>query len=84
MLFSEWLADFIVDKTEILITEASKYPAHSVRRFSRGCEVWEIAITYTNKLIIRFGRTKIGEDEVAWSDWRTEHKVIIHPNEGEA
>lgn len=55
--FADWCKEFTVGKTEISSAESSDYfSVHSRRRFLEGTsKIWELAITYTGRLVVRFG-----------------------------
>lgn len=77
--YNDWLAELIQGKKEVPALETGeKYAIHSVRRYidTRG-NVWETAITYTGRLVVRTG--KIGPDgiNVTWEDWSTQHDIEV-------
>jgi hypothetical protein len=75
--YDDWLKDFLSGKTEVPALELSdKFAVHSIRRFLEGKDqIWETAITYTGRLVVRTGR--IGSDgiSVEWEAWLTQHDV---------
>lgn len=75
----EWLDEFMLGKVEIPPPPPSdRLAAHTIRSFLEGPDkVWEIAITYTERLVVRSGQ--IAEDgiEILWNRWTTEHDVHI-------
>ena len=79
MRFESWLTEFLKDKREVpLPDQASTYAIHTIRRFidKKNC-VWEIAFTYTGRLVIRSG--SIGADAltIKWGEWETDHEVEL-------
>jgi hypothetical protein len=77
--YIDWLAEFIKDKKEVPVTITNDgFAVHSTRRFldSKG-EIWEIAITYTGRLVIRKGIVISDGISVVWNDWITEHDVDL-------
>lgn len=79
----EWLTDFVRGKTEVPShTHSDQFAVHSIRRFFEGSDkVWEIASTYTGRLVVRSGQ--IAEDgvNVVWCQWKTEHDVDVSKSE---
>ncbi len=75
--YYEWFTEFIVGKREVPVSEThDRFAAHSTRRFiDQAGDIWEIASTYTGRLIVRKG--EVGNDGVTiqWQDWVTEHDV---------
>ena len=76
--YSDWLAEFKMGKTEVATIERPDptYAVHSMKRYLEGGHhLWETAITYTGRLVVRSGM--IGPDgvTVTWGDWTTEHEV---------
>jgi hypothetical protein len=80
MTFDDWLKDFTRDKREVGSADLSATHAiHTVRRFiDRESKMWEIAFTYTGRLVVRYGIIE-GPDGVTitWSAWVTRHDVDI-------
>jgi len=83
--FEGWLKEFLIGKTEVPTLELSdKFAVHSIRRFINGNHdsVWEIAFTYTGRLVCRKGH--IGSDGVTveWGEWVTKHDVALSKPSG--
>lgn len=79
MKYEDWLVDFLKDKKEVPSPAPSdKFAVHSVHRFiDDKHQLWEIARTYTGRLVVRSGT--IGSDGIAakWDDWITRHDVEL-------
>ncbi len=77
--YSEWVAQFSRDKKEVPApSERDKYAVHSVKRFIDTCGyLWETAITYTGRIVVRTGKVMANGTSVNWGDWKTEHDVEI-------
>ncbi len=75
--YDDWLKDFLSGKTEVPALELSdKFAVHSIRRFLEGKDrIWETAITYTGRLVVRSGRICSDGISVEWEDWLTKHDV---------
>ena len=78
--YSDWLSKFVIGKREVPSPETNDtHAVHSVRRYVDASDgIWEIARTYTGRLVVRTG--KIGTDgiTVIWESWITEHDVEFH------
>jgi len=82
--YQEWLKGFLVGKTEVPTLEFSdQFSVHSIRRFtaSEG-RVWEIAITYTGRLVLRSGQIEADGISIEWMQWMTQHDVLMPKKEG--
>lgn len=79
MKYEDWLVDFLKGKQEVPALEASdKFAVHSIRRYvDEEHQLWEIARTYTGRLVVRSGH--IGPDGIAveWGEWITRHDVEL-------
>lgn len=77
--FQDWLENFISDKREVPSPSSSnQFAIHSMRRFVGATDsVWEIAFTYTDRLVVRQGTIKADGVSVNWKPWATEHSVEI-------
>lgn len=78
MTYAEWQATFSEDKE--LVAEFSQldgYAVHSVRRYIRDKEVWDTALTYTGRLVVRSGLIADDGITVAWKEWQTLHDVTV-------
>ncbi len=74
--YDEWLKEFLSGKTEVpSIGSSDKFAFHSVRRFLEGNRIWETAITYTGRLVIRSGQIGADGISVEWTEWTTRHDV---------
>lgn len=82
----DWLYDFLRDKTEVPPPPHSdKLAVHSLRRFLEGSDkVWETAITYTGRLVVRSGCIADDRVEITWNQWQTEHDVHIPTEQSDA
>jgi hypothetical protein len=81
--YDEWLKDFLLGKTEVPTLELSdKFAVHSIRRFLEDKDqIWEIAITYTGRLVVRLGHIGADGITVKWDDWVTKHEVEMPKSE---
>lgn len=79
--FEEWLNGFLKDKKEINAESSPDIVAHDLRRFiDENSRIWEIAITYTDRLVVRQGAFEPDGVTVKWSHWNTMHEVKITKN----
>jgi hypothetical protein len=77
--YDDWLNEFIAGKTEVPTLEHSdSFSVHSIRRFLEGeFKVWEIAITYTERLVVRSGEISDDGITIKWNHWVTLHEVRV-------
>lgn len=77
--YDDWLEAFLRGKSEVPSLKLSdQFAVHSIRRFLEGKDrVWEIAITYTDCLVVRSGQIGADGITVAWSEWATERDVEV-------
>jgi len=78
--YEDWLAEFLKGKEEVpSLGTSDKFAVHSVHRYLDNDHhlLWEIAVTYTGRLLVRSG--KIGPDgiTVEWNEWVTRHDVEL-------
>lgn len=77
--FDEWLKDFVVGKRRVGSSgQLNEHAVHSVERYLDGDGlVWEFALTYTDRLVVRSGT--VGKDGVTieWGNWQTKHDVNV-------
>ena len=77
--YREWLCSFAKDKDHVGSGDlSSSYAIHSVQRYvDRQFHVWEIGLTYTDRLVVRSG--PVGPDGVSieWGGWKTQHHVQV-------
>ena len=80
MNYSDWLLEFEKDKTFLTtIGQSSIDAVFDIRRYMDSSKmIWEIGITYTDRLVVRQG--SIAEDEITilWAPWRTHHDIELH------
>jgi len=78
MSFDQWLVNFIKDKKEVPSLDPSAYAIHTIRRFIdiKDC-VWEIAFTYTGRLVVRSGKVDSDGITIKWAEWDTRHDVTL-------
>ncbi|MGZ3690749.1 MAG: hypothetical protein ACXVAX_04560 [Pseudobdellovibrio sp.] len=76
--FYEWLYEFADGKTEVPTPETSDlFSVHSKRRFIEDKKIWEIAFTYTGRLVVRFGQVDSEGVNIEWNDWETQHDIEV-------
>lgn len=78
MTYDEWLAAFSAAKELVAeFPQSDGYAVHTVRRYIKDRQIWDTAITYTGRLVVRSG--VISEDgvTVAWEAWQTLHDVKV-------
>lgn len=77
--YDEWLAEFTKDKKEIgTFDQSTTHAVHTVRRYLDGDNhIWEIAFTYTGRLVVRSGPIEPDGVSVKWGNWVTRHDVQI-------
>ena len=76
--FDAWYAEFARGKKEVSTNEQSdSYALHSIRRFMEDGNLWEIAFTYTGRLVMRTGWIDPDGIRVSWMDWQTLHDVLV-------
>ena len=77
--YDDWLEEFISGKSEIPSLELSNdFSVHSIRRFLEGkTKVWEVAITYTGRVVVRFGEISSDGVTIEWNPWTTLHDVEV-------
>lgn len=79
MEYEQWLPEFTKDKKEVESFDLSnQHAVHSIRRFldARNC-LWEIALTYTGRLVTRRGCIESDGVTVDWEPWVTRHDVEL-------
>lgn len=86
MKYEEWIREFIKGKKELPAPEASdKFAVHTTRRYvDYSGDLWETAITYTGRLVVRWGRIALDGVSVAWGEWITQHDVVVPEKSPEA
>lgn len=79
MQFQEWFEAFVRGKVEVPASESyDQLAVHSLRRFVEGSDrIWEIAATYTGRLVIRSGQIQPDGLNVTWEHWKTEHGITM-------
>ncbi len=77
--YIEWFSEFIKGKREVPVSEThDRFASHSTRRFvDQTGDIWEIASTYTGRLIVRKGLVAEDGVTIGWEDWITEHNVVL-------
>lgn len=77
--YDEWLADFVKDKKEVATSgDLSSFALHDVRRYIDGKNhIWEIAFTFTGRLVIRSGVIAADGINIEWENWATRHDIEI-------
>ncbi len=81
VLFTDWLCEFSKDKQLVSTTEQSDaYAVHSIMRYIDQTGIlWEVAQTYTGRVVIRKGVTSETELTVEWTRWETLHHLVVAP-----
>lgn len=80
--FQQWLEEFLQGKKEIPVSDEKHAAVHSVRCFSDSSgRLWEIAFTYTGRLVVRTGQVSRAGNNVSWEPWATQHDVEVPPKE---
>lgn len=78
MKYDEWLSTFLKDKKEVACSELDTYAVHTVRRFiDKGNRVWELALTYTGRLVSRSGSIESDGLTISWAEWTTHHDIEL-------
>jgi hypothetical protein len=83
MIFSEWLKDFSRQKKYLgKIDQPITGTLYGIERYIdyQGA-LWEYGFTYTNRLVVRSGILDAKNRMVTWSEWQTQHHVIIFENQ---
>lgn len=78
--YDQWFIEFTRGKTEVTPSEPSSVLAvKCVRRFidSGSGQIWEIAITYTDRLVTRSGPISGDGVTIKWGNWNTHHEIEI-------
>jgi len=80
--YSDWLREFTFGKREVPASPSNdQYGVRDLRRYvNKQGEVWETAVTYTGRLVLRSGT--IGKDGISieWQSWITEHDIELPPD----
>ena len=78
--FEDWVAEFSKDKTEVGgLEQSTLFAVHTIRRFlEKETLLWEIAFTYTGRLVVRSGLIDADGVTIKWTDWITHHDVDVH------
>ncbi len=79
MDYAKWLDEFTKGKKQVAeFTQSDTFAVHSIRRFmDEKHHLWEIALTYTSKLVVRSGVIQSDGITVKWENWETRHDVDI-------
>lgn len=76
MQYKYWLRLFNKDKKLISTYDICHVESvHSIRRYvDKDNRIWETAITYTNKIVVRRGLPEEA-GTIRWFEWETLHEV---------
>jgi len=78
LTFKDWYDNFTSTKKEVPSNDQSDdYAIHSIRRYVGEEQLWEIAFTYTGRLVMRCGPIEPGGIKIKWGEWETLHHVIL-------
>lgn len=77
--FDEWLKEFARDKRLVATFQQSDtFAVYDIRRYGNlERSLWEIAYTYTDRLVMRSGKIRDDGVNVDWSEWQTLHEVEV-------
>lgn len=76
--YDEWLRSFLEDKEQVPGSEQSTYAVHTVQRYmDRNRRLWEMAFTYTDRVVTRSGAIQPDGVTVEWTDWTTQHEIKL-------
>lgn len=78
--YPAWLKEFLKGKEEVPGNfESGAFALHSTRRYidKKSNTVWETAITFTGRLVVREGKLGRDETQVKWGQWDTLHNVTV-------
>jgi len=76
--YKTWLKNFVAGKKEVPSNDhAGTHAVHSIRTFADDHQVWEIAFTYTGRVVLRFGLLQPAGTKMKWSTWQTLHDVEL-------
>ncbi len=78
--YQDWLKDFLSGKEEVTtFPDSGSYAVHTIHRYidkKTNC-LWETALTYTGRLVVRSGKIDHDGIKVSWSEWETKHDVKV-------
>lgn len=77
--YSSWLEEFTKGKREVPSSPTSdQFGIRSLRRYVDAQDhIWETAITYTGRLVLRHGRLDADGISIEWEPWVTEHDIEV-------
>lgn len=77
MQYKYWARLFAKDKKLISTFELCHVDSiHTIKRYvDLDNRLWETAITYTNKIVVRRGLTDGDTGSIKWTAWETLHEV---------
>lgn len=81
MHYTDWLQTFTADKRLVGSSPllAAVDAIHSVSRYiANDGYLWEVAQTYTGRVVIRRGELQDNQVTIEWATWVTLHEVQIH------
>ncbi len=79
MNYDEWLKEFEKDKKFVGQSDQTAVEAlHTVRRYiCKDEKICEAGITYTGRVVLRYGVVASDGVTIHWLPWETKHDVIV-------